>query len=313
MKKLAISLSLVMLSGANYAATKESQTKLKTKKGASTDKADEVITNRRLRASQGSLSDLSINTAFSYSGGSLMKPLAAERPNIGAVGSTVAVASMSGNISGSYRLSKLQRLGFGTGVNMMAPFNSTIETSDPRAEQSFNDNQGKLNVNNPFVSYSYITQMAGVQTIFGGSITEVTVQANRDIGMIRTYDATLNTMYNFGGSRFSIGAFMFATKYQNDPGADSPGSLLNTMYGFLPQAEYVLNDTYNLRTIVHSHKYASSEATPNDFERLLVTQSVGLGISVNRDVFLYPNIQFAHDNLQLSQTNIGLSANINFF
>jgi hypothetical protein len=47
------------------------------------------------------------------------------------------------------------------------------------------------------------------------------------------------------------------------------------------------------------------------FEKRKVYQSLGTGISVTRDIFLYPNIQFIPSDIRSDRTNIGLSAYIN--
>jgi hypothetical protein len=43
------------------------------------------------------------------------------------------------------------------------------------------------------------------------------------------------------------------------------------------------------------------------------TESVGIGCSVTRDIFLYPNIQFTPGNISANLTNVGLTATINLF
>jgi len=76
----------------------------------------------------------------------------------------------------------------------------------------------------------------------------------------------------------------------------------------------VINDTFNLRTILRPYWYQNSRGQSfSKWTRLDMTQSVGLGISMTRNIFLYPNIQFAPDNIRADRTNIGLSANINIF
>ena len=42
-------------------------------------------------------------------------------------------------------------------------------------------------------------------------------------------------------------------------------------------------------------------------------QSVGIGWVASRDVWIYPNIQFIPDNLDIKNTNVGVSATINMF
>jgi hypothetical protein len=44
-----------------------------------------------------------------------------------------------------------------------------------------------------------------------------------------------------------------------------------------------------------------------------IYQSVGVGVSVTRDIFLYPNIQFLPNQIMASETNVGLTATVNVF
>lgn len=312
MFKRSMAISLILLSATNYAKeSKTSSTQVKVKKDKKVDKADQLITNRRMRADGGSLSSLSINSSFSYSGGSLDKPFSAERPNVGAAGDVQTLASMSGSVSGSYRLSKIDRLGLGAGLIMAAPFNQTIDTNDSATEAAFKRNQGKLDINDPFVSYSHITNVLGVQTVVGTSATQVTTRGLRQIGLDSNAGAFVNTMYNFGGSPFSVGAYLYYSKYFHNDNAED--NTQDTTVGFLPQAEWELNDKFNLRTIVRSNIYDSTLGKEMSFSQRLITQSVGLGISVTRDVFLYPNIQFVPQEIRTDVTNVGISANINMF
>tara|TARA_B100001971_G_C18268000_1_gene596003 strand:+ start:3886 stop:4836 length:951 start_codon:yes stop_codon:yes gene_type:complete len=278
-----------------------------------TDKADELITNRRFRASNGSLSSLSMNTSITYNGGSLEKPFAADRPNISNAGDTTSIAGMSGTVNASYRLNTLNRINLGAGMQMLAPFNNSIDTKDPRAEEEFDKNQGELDVSNPYLSYTHMNKFFGVQTIMSAGITQYTADNLVDYGYQNSVDLSVNTMYNFGGSAFSIGVLGVYSKYFfNKDDEDLQAAQNDVVWGFLPQAEYVINDTFNLRTIVRSNWYQNSKAD-QEFSQRPITQSVGLGISVNRDIFLYPNLQFVVENAQASNTNIGLSANINMF
>ena len=154
-----------------------------------------------------------------------------------------------------------------------------------------------------------------MQTISSLGIREYTASNLTDIGYANSIEATVNTMYDFGGSAFSIGALVVYSKYLFDKTDESYDEYQNgVVWGFLPQAEYVINDTFNLRTIVRSNWYQNNNQDgASDFTQRAITQSVGLGISVNRDVFIYPNIQFVNQNMQASNTNIGLTANINMF
>ena len=318
---LTVTIMLTMTIGNNVLAQEEdapnenrSTTEIQGKASDAQDKADKLITNRRFRAQTGSLSKLSMNMSMSYNGGSLAKPLAADRPNIANAGDTTSISGINGRVNASYRLDKLNRLNLGTGLQMLAPFNDTIETDDQRAEREFEENKGNLDASNPYLSYTHMNRFFDVQTVFTGGMTQYTASNLTDVGYQNSADFSLNTMYDFGGSAFSLGALVLYNRYFFDKDVEEFLAFQNRdVFGFLPQAEYVINDMFNLRTIIRSNWYQNTVADVNDYEQRPITQSVGLGISLNRDVFLYPNIQFAYENLQAENTNVGFTANINMF
>lgn len=315
MKKMnSIILGLSLMSASAFAQATQSESNLEVKAKNKADKADEVITNRRFRAQNGSLSRFSLNAALSYSGGSLDKPFSADRPNITAAGDVALIAGAAGTFNGTYRLTKLSRINFGVGAQMLAPFHNNITTSNERTKKEFNDNQGDLDIFNPTVSFTTMDKIMGVQTILNAGVINYTAGNLTDAGYDFALDASLNTMYEVGKTGFSFGALVVATRnFFNDSSAGNLARQNETVLGFLPQAEYVINDTFNLRTIIRSHWFQDTRLNPGEMKNREVTQSVGLGISVSRDVFLYPNIQFAYENLQASNTNVGFSANINMF
>lgn len=310
---LILSLSLGL--NLTYSQTEKniSTKKVKAPKVEKSDKADQVITNRRFRAQNGSLSKFSMNSNLNYDGGSLENPLAADRPNLSNAGDTTSIAGLRGTITGSYRINSLNRVNIGTGLQMLAPFNDSIDTDDPRAEREFDENRGDLDISNPVASYTHMNNFFGVQTILSAGVRQYTASNLTDVGYQNDVNASINTMYNVGKTGFSFGALVVYNKYFFNKDDEEYQSVQNdVVWGVLPQAEYIINDTFNLRTIVRSNWYQNTVAD-SEFEQRPVTQSVGLGISINRDVFLYPNLQFVYRNLQAENTNIGISANINMF
>ncbi|MAX66303.1 MAG: hypothetical protein QF441_16200 [Bacteriovoracaceae bacterium] len=318
MLKKSVAIGLVLLGAHAFAdtnsATSTSTTKVKKNQNKKADKADELITNQRMRANSGSLSNISMSSSFSYSGGSVQKPLAADRPNIGAAGDNVAVAGLAGSISGTYRLNKLNRVSIGTGLSTIAPFNDSIDTNDENAEAAFDNNKGKIDVADPYVVYTHVNKFMGVQSMFLADVTKITDSSYNDRGYDWSTGVDLNTMYNFGGSRFSVGAYMYVKKYILNTGIDENNNVdgeTDMTIGFLPQMEYSLSDTFTLRTIVRSNIYDNSYAERDDFSQRIITQSVGVGISVTRDIYLYPNMQFVVKDMRDDKTNVGISATIN--
>ncbi len=277
------------------------------------DVADELITNRRFRAQTGSLSNWSINSSLGYDGGSLSDPLNVERPNLNAAGDIAAIQGMNANVGVAYRLSKKDRIRGGIGLQMLAPFHNSIDTEDAALRQEFEDNQRELDVNNPSLAISRVDNYFGIQTVLEASVLQYTAGVLTDRGFGQRARVSVNTMYDFGDSGFSAGVLFLGSRYFNDDLGDAGAARqLDSDFAVLPQFEYVINDTFNLRTISRAYWYQQNALT-GDFNRLAFTQSAGLGISVSRDVFLYPNVQFMPEDMSFENTNIGLSANINLF
>jgi hypothetical protein len=316
-KKRGIALKLlVILSILSFPILGFSQEKAKIESGSSssksTDEADQVITNRRLRASEGSLSKWSVSTYWNYQGGSVSDPTEPERPNIVSGGNVQTLQSLSGEVGVKYRLTKLDSLTVSTGLFMTTPFHSKIDKNS-KLKPAFDENSRKLNVQDPFLKYSHLDSIWGIQSIttVQGKVITSNQLANRRFRS--ELMLSQNFMKDVGNTGFSYGAAFIGYFYDF---RDSVKAEDNTdkLIGLYPQAEYVINDTFNLRTVFGWQVYENLRGQPSDtYNKRKVYQSVGLGISVTRDIFLYPNIQFIPSNINRDITNIALAANINLF
>ncbi|MFY7992578.1 MAG: hypothetical protein ACOVP4_04725 [Bacteriovoracaceae bacterium] len=304
MKLLFLSLVLC-LSAAGYAEEKS-------KSAEATDEADQLITNRRLRASEGSLSKWSVSTFWNYQGGSVNDPTDPERPNIVNGGNVQTLQSLSGEVGVKYRLTPRDSITASTGLFMTTPFHSKIDKNS-RLKQAFDDNSRKLNVQDPFLKYAHLDSIFGIQsisTVQGKLITSNQLANNRFRSELML---SQNFMKDVGKTGFSYGAALIGYFYDFRDSVKND-ALTDKLIGLYPQAEYVINDTYNLRTVFGWQVYENLRGNPSDtYSKRKVYQSVGLGISVTRDLFLYPNIQFIPSNMRDDVTNIAMSANINLF
>lgn len=322
-KKLLVATCCMVISAGVWAETASSgststTTVLKKDSPAQTDKADEIITNRRLRASTGSLSKWSVSSSWSYSAGSIEKPLDAERPNITAGKDVQALQSLTGSIGVRYRLTDTDSMTFSTGLAMATPFHSSIDSDNESTKRQFKENGQKLNVNDPNLNYTKIYKLAGIQNVTALDTTYFTTEFYKNNNIVGMVNLAQQMIYEVGKSGFSFGALVQGNYFyrSSDTKDGQDISMVQPSHGFgvYPMAEYVINDTYNLRTISGVWVYQNT-ASEDDwtFEKLKIYQSIGLGISVARDVFLYPNIQFLPENIRADATNIGMSANINIF
>lgn len=274
-----------------------------------TDKADEVITNRMLRAASGSLSRWSGSVNANYSGGSVQKPFAAQRPNITSGADALTLQYMSANAGIRYRINDLNSITAATGIFWNTPFNRTIKTQDKELKKEFNRTKGDITVNDPNLIYTNLASLWGfqVQTQFSPTLITNAQQTNQ--GYRASWDIQTTWMREIGKSDLTLGVSFEWTGYAF---SKRNRDLATNVWQVYPIAEYVINDWLNLRTVFGWQVYQQTRRDDTwTFEKRKVYQSLGTGISVTRDIFLYPNIQFIPSDIRSDRTNIGLSAYIN--
>lgn len=278
---------------------------------------DDLITNNKLRAETGSKSRWSVNSAFSYSGGSIEKPLAEDRPNIAAATGTVSKAWIDGSVATKYNINTTNSLSAGVGLRWITPLNGKPH-----------DYQGdRFDVQNPYVTYQNLYKWSGIQSVFQATPTFYTNSNLVKEGYVSSLAVSQDNIYEVGHSGLSVGLYLWAqgavynkTGPLGQPGdadflADVRADQSDYGGGADPYLEYQLNDKVNLRTVANlwNYEHIRSESRLTAFHWDKVYQSVGVGISVTRDIFVYPNLQFLPDNLRADQTNVGLNTNINIF
>ncbi|RYZ68649.1 MAG: hypothetical protein EOP09_09215 [Proteobacteria bacterium] len=270
--------------------------------------ADHVITNRKMRAESGSKSRFSLASSLEYAAGSLNKPFASERPNIRGATATTDVARLSGNVGMKYSLNATEALRLGLGFRWITPFGDkpswyTGSTFD---------------ADNPVFNYQKMFRwLGGVQTVLQVGPTLYTASNLKDNGFLANWNLALNNAYEIGKSGLSVGALTQGgwSQFNRDDanGRDLRGIQSDYYVGAYPFLEYVINDTLNVRTIsgLFVYEHLRNESGALTFMKNKVYQSIGVGVSVTRDIFLYPNIQLIPADIQANNTNLALSANIN--
>lgn len=275
------------------------------------DEADQLITNRRLRADSGSLSKWSASMYFNYQGGSLAEPGSPERPNIVNGADALTLQNLTGEVGVRYRLTAVDSLTLSTGLFMTTPFHGTIDTDNANLKKNFDENHQKLNVSDPSIKYNHLAKVFGVQSVSLIKPTWITNNQQREAGYQASLLLSQTFMKDVGQTGFSFGVGLQSLIYSfhNDNQA-----LSTNVTGIYPAAEYVINDTFNVRTVFGWQVYEQFRSQDSDtFVKRKVYQSVGLGISVSRDIFLYPNIQYIPSDIRSDRTNLAISANINMF
>lgn len=282
--------------------------------------ADEVITNKKMRAEAGSKSKWSIGATLSYSGATVEAPLKPIRPNIAGGKGMSTVAALGGSVGIGYKMTSTDRLSLDTGVRWVTP----LEAQTPK---KFSGN--RYDVSDPSISYTKLYKWSGIQSVLSLGPTLTTASDSRKWGYQYGFGIGQNNIYDVGTTGLSVGLYMgagfntFDKKNELVPvnGEMVPAIQYQSDYsiGLSPFVEYVINDTFNLRTVFNyaSFEHARAEGNMWKLAKNRDTQSVGLGISVTRDIFLYPNIQFAPENItkifRADETNVAITSNLNVF
>lgn len=275
------------------------------------DEADLVITNRRLRAANGSLSKWSGTMSLGWQAGSIEKPFAAQRPNITAGADSLTLQYLNANIGVKYRMSTFDSLTLATGVFVTSPLQNTIKTNNQELKDSFKKTQGVYTVSDPNLTYSRISKFAGFQIVSTITPTLITNSQQHNQGYRSNFDFSSTFMHDIKKTGLSLGANIDFNFYTYDT---TDKNLASKNIALYPVLEYIINDTLNFRTVAGWQNYQQNRSQKwNTFTKLPVYQSIGLGITLDRNVFLYPNIQFIPSDIRSDRTNIGVSAYINVF
>lgn len=317
-------LAIVMMAGGAHAQSSSSSSATESKvkiedvkpdknKTAGQD-VDEEITNKKMRAESGSKSKLSISNTVQYNGGTIEKPLDEHRPNITNGTDNTAFAAISDLLAAKYNLTAKHSVSAGLGVRMITPFNSDKTPTNLNGSKY---NGTKTDAYDPYAKYQYIYKWAGVvQSVFSVTPTWVTRVDSRRNGLASYEQFQQNNVIEIGHTKLSAGLLVNAQISQfdnNDPAL--LGGQADYAGGLYPFLEYTINDRFNVRTIsgVLVYDHLRNEPRVMSYYQEVTYQSLGLGISVTRDVFLYPNVQFIPEDIRADRTNVALSAYINLF
>lgn len=318
---LILSLSLPLFAQENRLkiedVKKESTSQSRTEVGDDEDE-DELITNNLLRAESGSKSRWSIASSFVYNGGTVERPLAAARPNIADTTGTTDVTHFEGQISGKLKLSKQSSWLAGVGIRWIAPFEQHV----PR------DYDGeRFDADNPYLIYQYLYKWGGVQSVLQIQPVYYTNANLKNLGYVGSLTFDQENMIDIPDTRLSLGLALWAqlgyfnksgsmgTPGEDDYISDVGEKQSDYQFGLDPALEYAFNDRYNFRWVCNlwNLEHLRSEAKGMTFHLNNAMQSMGVGISVTRDIYVYPNVQFFFEDLRADQTNVAINSNINLF
>jgi hypothetical protein len=268
------------------------------------EKVDEMITNPNMRAYSGSLSRWSMSNSITYDGGTVDEPFAEGRPNIAGASATSVDTDINDTISLKFSINPVNALLLGFGVRKMAPF-----TGKGPSQAYYNSGGKDVDAFDPSLTYQYIYKWFGIQSVAQVGLTHYTrqdIQSSQGGNLNNALGFDQENIYEIG--RLSIGASIGVGA--NTP-TDSSQDYSKYQWWFDPYVEFKLNDTFNLRTVFNRWTYEYYPISGMTLDAW--TQSVGIGCSVTRDIFIYPNLQFLPNSVQKQLTNVGMTATINLF
>jgi len=284
------------------------------------------ITNSRLAAEAGSMNRLSLRASLGYAGGSILKPFDRYRPNYrGLPNGPLLETGIGGSIGGAYRFDEESSLRFGVGATMRTPFHNTWREIQTNHRQN-SDNPQVFNVSTPSLEYNKTFRTGNIMLSPSVSYAHATDSYDTDVaGFLGWASLGTDVIFEIEGSKWMPGFSIWATQSLYRDGAntfdilDGQGGVAqarrsNLEVGVFPYVEYQFNDTFAYRALFgffNFNNYRDQYLARGEFFRDGNYISTGIGISPNRDIWIYPNVQFNPNNIRGDLTNVGLSTVIN--
>lgn len=255
---------------------------------------DEEITNTRLRAVSGAKSVWSVQSSFTYVGGSIQEPGSKERPALTPGKSIENDVRMNGRVSVKYRATDHDNLNLGVGVGWLTP--------------GYAGQKGQSE--DPYVGYSRVFRAGNMQNLFNAVVQKYTADSSTKAGYnFNTYFDYI-AVTNIGTSKWQVGGISL-WQHNYFTNSNVPRGVENMIGVVCPFFEYEFTRRLSFRTVSNILNYVSFQRAPSTYRHEPENQSVGVGISVTRDIYLYPNVQWVWQEIRADKTNVALQANIN--
>ena len=319
---LILSLShLANAEGSDSAAS--SSTKAESASGANkvpgAEDVDDILTNNNLRALSGSKSRWSFAGNVNYSGGTISAPFQEDRPNISAGSGITRKNDFDGTLNIKFNMDSVDALLLGFGARWIAPFDS----KGPGGQAGTQPYGGKsVDAYNPSLTYQRIYKLGEIQEVLQVALTQWTQSDYTLYGYAQQISVDQENVYEVPGTHLSVGFSLGAgyNTFTSDDvgiyGDPNNGPIQSVSQVWLvPYTEYALTEKVNLRALVNPWSFEHYRLEPNTlaFVRDNIYASMGVGISVTRDIFVYPNVQFLPDRIKGDMTNVAVNGTINLF
>jgi len=275
---------------------------------------DQEITNAKLRADSGSKSKFSVSTTANYRGGSVSRPFGMDRPDLSGLPDNQVDTSLDGSVRMRYRPDKNTNYSVGITLGVKTPFHGDM-----------NENENQLNVGDPMIGRNRTFAAWGLQNSWNLLASVGTSDEAKNIDRVGSVATDYTLMKKF--DRLSLGATasVWYDILSSEPGehprwrqrAGMQKVDRRTQWGgtFSPTVEYQISDKLTFRALFAYFRWKHLYGDNENWRMLRIKEynSVGVGVALIRDVYLYPNVQFLPRDAKMDNTNVGLSATLNVF
>jgi hypothetical protein len=268
---------------------------------------DDEITNARLRASTGSKAKTSFLSSFSYYGSSVTNPLSVTRPQLNDQNSE-DVMKLTGQLAIKRRIDEHNSLSGGFGIAFVPSYMSKGVQKNEQTTAS-----------SPYLDYTLAFRGTGLQNVFDFQISKYTLAADLSSNLDYQTAISHQMLYGIKDSKFEIGLTTGYTQDIYNGSAPSPvmksGQLVQTyIYSKVqvcPIIEYAFSEKLSVRTVYRWMTFTQNPVERANWKQASQTESLGVGYAITRDVYMYPNLQWAWGDLRPEATTVGMSAYIN--
>lgn len=270
---------------------------------------DRTITDIELKAGAGSLSRYSMKFDLSYSGPPVNNLSDPEMPNPDGR-SRNNKTSLSGYTGLRLRLNPNEALNFSTGIRWFAPAQAI--KGEPvelrRGEKRFD-------TASPQVAYDRTSSSGPLQFRNSVKLQATTDQFYKSRGQYGSLGLEQFTKWNVGASRWVLGFLTDFSLFGFNRGYhETDGKVSNYFISFIPGVEYKFTDRFNFKTSM-AHSFASPRATRTwtTWDRQNLTQRVGFGWGITRDIYVNPYLNFFVEKPALNTTSLSMSTVFSIF
>jgi hypothetical protein len=228
----------------------------------------------------------------------LQNPISNVRPPLSTGQINPTPVKLVGRISAKYRIADRDSLSAGTGVGWIKPGNPG-ETG---------------RVEDPYLAYTRTFAIGALQNVTEVTLTKWTSAAEADKkSNVAESDIAHTVLWGVPKTGLQLGLGVgWSREFYSATLEDGKEQALNTFY-INPFVEYEFNKTFSFRTVFRNFNYQNFLSDRGTYKRDDPTQSVGLGITITRDIYLYPNVQFVWENISTQRSNVALNSYINLF